>query len=183
MPNFFRLDVLDYDLDEYVKYSHVVYSVILATLFSCLHISFFLLLVFLALLVSIIYLFLRCSYYALYRNKFGFVLVDSYAIFKGFPKLLPSLTLFSFLLLGLIVSSLITSIFDVDPSSWFIALFALMIFRQMFASLELFSCEQMLITLAIRSLELFVIRINSHQRFFLIFPVASKNYFSEFAYH
>lgn len=131
------LHVLDYDIDKYLVYSHVSFSVILAILFSCLHLSFFILLVSLLLLLFALYVFAKYFVLILDRNKYKNSATEFYALFKGVPKLLPSLCLFFILFLGLGISSLISSILHIKPPSWFVALFALFVFRQIFASLRI----------------------------------------------
>lgn len=131
------LHVLDFDIKKYSEYSHVSYSIILAILFSCLHLSFFILLVSLLFFLLMLYIFAKHSIFNLDRNKYKTSAVEFYSLFKGVPKLLPSLCLFFILLLGLGISSLVSSTLDLKPPSWFVSLFALFVFRQIFASLRI----------------------------------------------
>ena len=132
-----HLYVFDYDTEKYVKYAHVSYSLLLAIIFSSLHISFFLLLVSISSFVVAVYTLARQPMFALNRNEYTTVVLEFYSLFKGVPKLLPSMCLFFILLLGLGVSSLVSSMLNIEPPSWFISLFALLIFRQIFASLRI----------------------------------------------
>lgn len=133
----FNLYIFDYDIEKYMKNAHIAYSLLLAILFSSLHVSFFLLLVSLLSFAFTIYALSRYSMFALNRNEFHTIFFDFYSLLKGVPKLLPSLSLFFILLLGLGISSLVSSILNTEPPSWFVSLFALLIFRQIFASLRI----------------------------------------------